>query len=154
MNSQDKARSTAELRMRQRYGDALAITDWSRVAQADIWPDNELHWETILGYPFGPTALEIAIWWQRQLVGLAIATVMGNIMLLRFVEGRPGPDAPLKGQRVPVVLDVVIEYAQLIGRPEIRLKPNNEQLRNYYIADCGFRDGPQGQLIKDVEVAT
>lgn len=139
--------------MRQRYGDALDITDWTSVGEADIWPDNELHWEMIIGHDFGPMALEIAIWWRRQLVGLAIATAMGNTMLLRFVEGRPGADAPLKGQRVPIVLDVVMEYAQIIERPEIRLKPNNEQLRNYYIADCGFRDGSQGQLIKDVEVA-
>lgn len=151
---QQEARAASEQRMRARYGNALSLTDWAQVTADELWPDDELHWEILLRYDFGATSLELAIWWERELIGLAIATVLADVVLLRFVEGHPGAQAPLKGQRMPIVLDTVIEYAQRIGRSEIRLKPNNEELRNYYIVNCGFSEGPAGQLSKHVEVTT
>jgi hypothetical protein len=46
------------------------------------------------------------------LTGLVVATVLGPVLLLRFVEGSPDVPPSLRGQRLPIVLEVAAIYAE------------------------------------------
>jgi hypothetical protein len=78
----------------------------------------------------------------ERLCGLGLGLTKGDYVELRFVEGDPRPDCPLKGQRILVFLECSTLYAQAIGRSELRVEPINERLANLYQKVYGFSLAP------------
>jgi hypothetical protein len=58
---------------------------------------------------------------------------------MRFIEGDPRPDCPLKGWRALIVLEAAAFYAQARGKTELRLKEVNSSLESLYRDTYGFR---------------
>lgn len=125
----------------------LQISDWPEDIADHLWPGPDMPWEQTFRRPLGPAQFEIAVWYEHQLVALAVATAIGHLLAIRAIEGRPVEIPALQGQRVLIVLDAAIEYAQIRGLTEIRLKPENERLRNHYVTNFDFVERSDGQLV-------
>jgi len=92
-------------------------------------------------------AFKFAIWVDETLCGLAIATTTGQSVVLRFVEGSPDVNCPLKGRRILIALEAAANYGQRRGKRDLKLEPLNEHLINLYETTYGFevvrpRKGP------------
>jgi hypothetical protein len=150
-----ESRALAERRSRDRYQQDLSITGWD---QAEIlkhlWHDGEFEWELIMKYPNGPSQLEIAVWSGGNLIALGIATVFSDRLLLRFVEASPDHGAELKGQRLPIILEVAANYAEKLGKKEIWMKPKTPELLNHCLTKLGFVAASDGQCRLSLEVTT
>jgi hypothetical protein len=79
------------------------------------------------------------VWRAERLAGMFFGTLTGEAFVLRWVEGDPRPDCPLRGRRLLIALDVATNYAQRNGRYELRVEPINEVLINLFERDYGFR---------------
>ena len=114
-----------------------------------------LHLGTDPQAPHSPFQLEVAIWLTDRLSVLAVATPFGlDQVLVRFVEGNPDHDDALKGQRLPMVLEVAAIYAEKLGKKEIWLKPTTPQVLNYCLSKLGFTEALGGQCKMLVEVTS
>jgi hypothetical protein len=114
----------------------------AREAYLDQWfgtPQCRWNWEDIFRRHSDPDRLDIAIWGENgRLCGLAIGTTTSEALEIRFVEGDPRIDCPLKGRRILIVLESAACYAQVRGRTELRVRPKNEHLENLYRQTYGF----------------
>lgn len=96
-------------------------------------------WEEIFRRHNDPDRLDIAIWGENErLCGLAVGLTTGSSVEVRFLEGDPRPDCPLKGRRILIVLESASCYAQARGRQELRVRPKNERLETLYRQTYGF----------------
>lgn len=122
-------------------GKPVQITEWSGRALKHLgdWGGSHFDWEEIFQKHREPDRLDMAIWSsQERLSGLALGLTTGQSLMLRFVEGDPRQDCPLKGQRILIALQAATNYAQARGKREIRLQPVNEKLVYLYEKVYGF----------------
>jgi hypothetical protein len=120
------------------------ITGWSnkaREAVIDQWnrkPD-DWDWSEIFRRHNDPDRLDMAIWSpDDRLSALSLCLTNSNYVEIRFLEGDPRDDCPLRGRRALIVVECAACYAQARGRPELRLEPNNERLATLYRQIYGF----------------
>jgi hypothetical protein len=121
------------------------LSGWSgraREAYLDQWrgdPKCKFDWEEIFRRHGDPDRLDIAIWGTNdRLCGLGLGTTTGEAVDIRFLEGDPRPDCPLKGRRILIILESASCYAQARGRRELRVRPKNERLEDIYRQTYGF----------------
>jgi hypothetical protein len=121
------------------------IAGWSsRTKQAilDQWnrkAGQGWDWDEIFRRHRDPDRLDIAIWSpQDRLSALALGLTSAESVEIRFLEGDPRQDCPLRGRRALIVLECAACYAQAKGRPELRVRPINERLATLYKQIYGF----------------
>ncbi|WP_442582517.1 hypothetical protein ACSBOB_11470 [Mesorhizobium sp. ASY16-5R] len=139
-NRYDACKLAAET-MSHFLGKPIQITEWSGRAARHLhdWGSSHFDWEKIFQEHREPDRLDMAIWGGKdRLSGLALGLTTGQSLMLRFVEGDPRSDCPLKGQRILIALQAAANYAQARGKKEIRLQPINEKLVNLYQKVYGF----------------
>ncbi len=86
-----------------------------------------------------PDRLDMVIWGpDYRLCGLGLGLTTGEAVEIRFIEGDPSPDCPLKGRRTLIILECASCYAQARGRKELRIQPINERLEDLYRQTYGF----------------
>jgi hypothetical protein len=127
--------------MTEFLGTPVQITEWSRRALEGLadWGETRFPWDEIFRRHRDPDRLELAIWSQRdRLSGLALGLTTERSLLLRFVEGDPRSDCPLKGKRILIALEAAAYYAQARGRKEIRVQPIHDKLVHLYENVYGF----------------
>jgi hypothetical protein len=96
-------------------------------------------WEEIFRRHNDPDRFDIAIWGPNwRLCGLAVGLTTAEALEIRFLEGDPRPDCPLKGRRILITLESAACYAQARGRTELRVRPKNERLEDLYRQTYGF----------------
>ena len=90
-------------------------------------------------------ALPLVMWTPGdRLSGLGLATVSGKAVVIKFLEGDPRADCPLRGQRALIALEASARYAQMLGRTELRVHPVNSSLERLYQEAYGFtREAPR-----------
>jgi hypothetical protein len=114
----------------------------AREAYLDQWrgdPKCNWDWEEIFRRHNDPDRLDVAIWGPNErLCGLGLGLTTGEALDLRFLEGDPRPDCPLKGRRILIFLESAACYAQARGRAELRIRPKNERLEDLYRQTYGF----------------
>ena len=125
--------------MRQRFGLDLRLDGWSDDVLPSIWQPDELGWDTILARTYPEATLDLAVWLDQRLLCLALLRSHGIYLVLDKVEADPDPSAPLRGLRVPIVLDTAVQYAQMLGKQKILVHPKTAALVNYYVQVCGFK---------------
>jgi len=139
----DGARRQAALNLEAILSVKFHLSGWSskgREALADQWPrPNGWDWPTIFRRHNDPDRLDTVIWApDDRLAGLALALTASEYVEIRFMQGDPREDCPLKGRRALIVLECAACYAQARGRPELRVRPINPQLATLYIEKYGF----------------
>lgn len=83
--------------------------------------------------------LDLVVWSPgRRLSGLALATISGEAVTVRFVEGDPREGCPLKGWRAAIAIETAHCYAQACGRREVRVTPVNDRVAVLYRDILGF----------------
>jgi hypothetical protein len=88
----------------------------------------------------------LAVWCGDRLAALALGLTTGEAVVVRFLEGDPRPDCPLKGRRILIVLECMANYAQGRGKAELRIEPANEALETLYRETYGFSlETPRGR---------
>ena len=95
-------------------------------------------WKEILRRHNEPDRLELAIWSEERLAGVALSVTTGDSVTLAFLEGDPRQDCPLKGRRALIALDATARYAQGRGKAEIRISPINASLERLYVEQYDF----------------
>lgn len=145
---QDEARREAGKTMEAFLGRPLNLGAWSgRVQQAyeEQWLHGQRHndagwdWpEIIRRHRNEPDAMSIAIWSEARLSGLALAVTNADAITVKFLEGDPRADCPLKGVRALIALEAATMYGQGIGRREVRVEPANDTLATMYRDMLGF----------------
>lgn len=139
-NAYDARLKTSE-RMKAFIGAPVIVGEWSRrtFEALSAWEYQRFDWQEISRRHRDPDRLEVAIWsGDNILSGMGLALCTGQAVVLRFVEGDPRQDCPLKGYRLLVALEAATNYAQARGKHEIRVQPKNEQLVNLYEEVYGF----------------
>lgn len=153
---QDEARRTAALALKDALGLDFHIGAWgtkARQAFTDQWPTDlrrpevRWDWEEIFRRHRDPDRLEMVIWAagdRLSAIGLGLCT--GQAVNLRFLEGDPRADCPLKKRRSLIALECSHRYAQGRGRKELRVQPVNAALESLYRDVYGFSlEAPRGQ---------
>jgi hypothetical protein len=111
-------------------------------AQWDVYgrsPEAGWNWQELMRRYRDPDRLDIAIWSQfDRISALALAVTTGTAVELKFLEADPRTDCPLRGRRALIVLETAACYAQSRGKQEIRVRPINETVANFYRAVYGF----------------
>ena len=140
-----KSRRQAALNLQTPSSVEFYIAGWSRKTEsalADQWKGehvSEWDWPEIFRRHNDPDRLDMAIWsLGDRLGGLGLGLVKGEYLELRFVEGDPRPDCPLKGRRALIMLECSALYAQARGRSELRIEPINERIATLYQQIYGF----------------
>jgi hypothetical protein len=90
-----------------------------------------------------PSRLEIALWSGDVLCGLAIGrpSAKKTCLEMRFMARRWGDDNPLQGNVMPLIADVSIEYAYLLGSATVRIwRPYPEMVPHYVAFGFHCRD--------------
>jgi len=122
-------------------GRHVTVGEWSgRVwRQLDEWGETRFDWREIDRRHRDPDRLDIAIWSDNdRLSGLGLGLSTGQAIMLRFLEGDPRQDCPLRGKRILIALEATANYAQGRGKREIRLQPINDKLVYLYESVYGF----------------
>lgn len=135
------AYKTASETLIQPLGKHFQITEISGRAlrQVDEWGRSHFDWQEIIRRHNDPERLDMAIWSGHERLGaLALGTTSGQALVLRFVEGDPRQDCPLKGVRFLIALEAAANYAQARGKKEIRLQPKTDDLVYLYEKVYGF----------------
>jgi hypothetical protein len=139
------ARHQATENLRGQLGGEFTIAGWSgraREAFLDQWskePGVVFPWDDVFRRHNDPDRLDVAIWGPNdRLCGLGLGLTTSEAVELRFLEGDPRPDCPLKGRRILMFLECAACYAQARGRRELRIQPINEQLETLYRQTYGF----------------
>lgn len=119
------------------------LTGWgerAKEAYLDQWDGNgAFDWDEIFRRHNEPDRFDIAIWGANErLCGLGLGTTTGEAVDIRFLEGDPRQDCPLKGRRILILLEAATCYAQARGRGELRVRPKNERLADLYRQTYGF----------------
>jgi hypothetical protein len=114
---------------------------WSPVAERQSNDRPAFDWPNLFHICRDPDRLDIVVWGPEEtLCGLALGTTTGRSLALRFLEGSPDPNCPLRGRRALIALDVAARYAQLRGKPEIRLYEVDSSLESLYRDIYGFEE--------------
>jgi len=119
----------------------VQITEWGGRAGKHLaeWGSSRFDWPEIFRRHNDPDRIDMAIWAGRdRLAALGLGLTTSQSVTLRFLEGDPRPDCPLKGKRILIALEAASNYAQLRGKKEIRLQPKNEALIYLYETVYGF----------------
>nr|WP_281720027.1 hypothetical protein [Nitrosomonas nitrosa] len=118
------------------------LREWSRKALEAIdhqWGSSEFDWGEIARRYREPGIAHIAIWSpDDRLSGVFMATIHAKSVKLQWLEGDPRVDCPLKGKRALVALEMISNYAQLLGRPEICLDRVEDDVIPLYVEGYGF----------------
>jgi hypothetical protein len=121
------------------------ISGWgekAREAFLDQWsqhPGQRFAWDEVFRRHNDPDRLDVAIWGPNgRLCGLGLGLTTSEAVEIRFMEGDPRPNCPLKGRRILIVLECAACYAQARGRTELRIQPINEHLETLYRQTYGF----------------
>ena len=83
-----------------------------------------------------------AVWSENRLCALVAVEARRDHVWANYIEGDPGKDALLAGQRSAVALDLIIRYAELCGVGEIRIRPLNAKLVEWYQTVAAFKGYP------------
>lgn len=108
-------------------------------AVATQWKTSKFNWDEIYRDMRGIDTFKFAIWVGDRLCGLGVATTSNQSIRLRFIEGSPLEDCPLKGRRILIALEAVAYYGQLRGKKELLLEPLNEKLISVYETTYGMK---------------
>jgi hypothetical protein len=116
---------------------ALHLTeiDAAALAAARAWPLASRHvtWDwTGIVKRRETGRLEVAIWWNRRLCGLAYGPMRGGALCLSRLEGDPEPAHPLKGRIVDIGIAILETQALILGIPETRLESPDPGLVERY----------------------
>ncbi|WP_157968894.1 hypothetical protein [Tropicimonas sp. IMCC34011] len=132
----------------------VAVRLWSRTieeAYRSQWltatrsDDAGWEWPEISNrYRNEPKARQFAIMADDRLAALCFLLASRQRVLVRFLEGDPRQDCPLRGKRALLALDLAATYGQRLGCHEIHLEPVNEPLAELYRGRFGFKDGKDG----------
>ena len=141
-----EARIQAALNLQGHIGVEFMLGGWgarSREAFTDQWSGNHAtgwEWPEIFRRHNEPDQLDMSIWGPdgERLCGLGLGLTRGDYVELRFIEGDPRLDCPLRGRRALIFLECSTCYAQARGRSELRIEPINEGLANLYQKVYGF----------------
>jgi len=136
-----QARQFSEQLLSSQLGVNFNTSEWSgRTFEAlrAQWGNSVFDWERIAVATREPSRFDAAVWVGDRLCCLLVATLGGEAVTLRWVEGDPRPECPLKGRRLLIALDLVTNYAQANGRYEIRAEPLNSAMVNLFETDYGF----------------
>lgn len=139
----DAARLAATRTLAPVVGVDFTMTGWtgrSREALAAQWTDGvHFDWVEVFRRHRDPDRLDVALWSPGdRLSALVLGLTTGAAVELRFFEGDPRPDCPLKGRRTLIILECAANYAQARGRTELRIQPINERLETLYKLEYGF----------------
>jgi hypothetical protein len=100
----DTCRRQAALILSPDFGVDFYVSGWSaraREAVLDQWvaayPGTGWNWPEIFRRHGDPDRLEMAIWCGERLSGLGLALTGSDYVEIRFIEGDPRQDCPLKG---------------------------------------------------------
>jgi hypothetical protein len=147
------ARTQAALNLRRPLGVEFGIAGWGAKAHEAFtvqWkgePATGWDWPEIFRRHNDPDRLDMCVWGpENRLCALGLGLTKSQYVELRFVEGDPRDDCPLKGRRALIMLECSACYAQARGRPELRIEPVNERVAILYQKVYGFtvahhRDG-------------
>ena len=132
--------------LREHIGLRYRVGEWSLSVEQRYqaqWVGHErrgggFDWSTIFRRFREPNRLDIVLSVEDRLCGLALATVSTQYVHVRFIEGDPRPDCPLRGRRALIILETAAAYAQRLGRRELRLQPMNSSLEDLYRDTYGF----------------
>lgn len=122
-------------------GSHVTVGEWGgRVwRHFDEWGGSHFDWREIDRRHRDPDRLDIAIWSDHErLAGLGLGLSTGQAIVLRFLEGDPRQDCPLRGKRILIALETATNYAQGRGKKEIRVQPINDKLVYLYENVYGF----------------
>jgi hypothetical protein len=120
----DEARLAANIALRPHYGD-FRLDRWTakaREAYDQQWthrhPDSaQWDWHEIFRRHRDPECLDVVLWaGEDRLAAIALALVGAVAVELRFLEGDYRADCPLRGRRVPIILECAANYAQGLGK--------------------------------------
>jgi hypothetical protein len=116
---------------------ALHLTgiDLTALAAARTWPLARRHvsWDwTGIVKRRESGRLEVAIWSNQRLCGLAYGQMRGGALCLSRLEADPDPAHPLKGQIVNIGIAVLETQALILGIPETRLESPDPALVQRY----------------------
>lgn len=141
-SAKDGARRQAALRLEQHVGVQFHISGWSHKAREAIrnqWDSkSKFDWPEIFRKHRDPDRLDMVIWANERLAGLSLALTCAEYVEVRFAEGDPRLNCPLKGRRALIFLECAACYAQALGRTELHIQPINEQLKALYEQTYGF----------------
>lgn len=120
--------------------DPKAINAW----QGD-WPMSPLHdanfpWDKIISWARKrPRRIEVAIWYNQTLCGLAIGRGSKGTgsLVMQFIESRPGAH-PMRGYVALIALVVADQFASYLGNRYVKLRNPNAGAIPRYEA-LGFR---------------
>lgn len=150
--NRDAARRAAAVALPSQLGVEFHLSGWTgkvREAYLDQWNGEHRSgwdWVEIFRRHNDPDRLDIAIWSQNRLSGLALCLTSGTCVEIRFLEGDPREDCPLKGHRTLIVLECAANYAQARGKTELRIQPVNSDLETLYKDVYEFSlETPRGQ---------
>lgn len=101
--------------------------------------DSGWDWPELFRNHREPDRLDIVVWAsEERLAALGLAVTTQRSVELRFLEGDFRPECPLKGVRALIVLECVANYAQGMGKEEVRLRPVNDNVAALYRETYGF----------------
>lgn len=106
---------------------SLRLTPIDRVAlsEARAWPlvDRQVNWDwTGIVKRRESGRIEVAIWSDGRLCGLADGPMRGGALCISRLEGAPDPTHPLKGRITDIAIAVLETQALIFGIPETRLE--------------------------------
>lgn len=89
-----------------------------------------------------PDRLELAMWVDGRLVGLALCRLAGHAIVVQAIEGDGDPTCPLRGKRALLAFEAAANYAQALGKTELWVHPKNAELVSLYTRSYGFAPFP------------
>lgn len=127
--------------------DAQALSAWER------WDDFHFSWHDVVGWKAKePLALDLSIWFDKQLCGLCFANPNKSRQRIRIVrlEGRPREAHPLKKRIATLSIMVIQHYATIIGSRFIEVQEPLKGAIPIY-QQHGFYFDTERRLVKAVE---
>jgi hypothetical protein len=145
--AKDTCRREAAIKVGAFLGVEFYISGWSdrtRHALSDQWLADGVSagtgwdWPEVFRRHNDPDRLDMAVWAADRLCGLGLCLTGSQFVEIRFVEGDPRQDCPLKGKRTLIFLECAAGYAQSRGKAELRIQPKNQRLEALYTGLYGF----------------
>ena len=140
------ARRQAATKLVPIIGVDFHLTEWSRrCADAIVaqWEPSRRKvawdWNEILRRHHDPDRLDMALWCGDRLSGIGLCITTGQAVDVRFLEGDPRSDCPLKRSRSLIFFECAANYAQARGKTELRASTTCEELVIHYTQNFGFK---------------
>jgi hypothetical protein len=107
------------------------------------WPDRMVDWDwvkIVKKYRKNTKRFEVAVWYQNELMGLAIGKPSRAKTLVRinFIEGRADRPTILRKRIVPITIKVGMNYGILLQAKKLFIMEPFLELINYYKGQEGF----------------